>query len=47
MDPSRPIPGSAALGWLGRGAARPKNGLFGAVRHISGVWYLFRLTVYY
>ena len=47
MEPSRPIPASAALGWLGRGAARPKNGLFGAVRHISGVWYLFRLTVYY
>ena len=47
MDPSRPIPGSAALGWVGRSAARPKDSLVGALQHISGLWYLLRLTIYY
>lgn len=47
MESSRPFPGSAVLGRLGRGGITQKNALFGTLRHISGLWYLFRLTVYY
>lgn len=47
MEPSRPFPGSGFLGQIGRGGVRQKNAIVAILRHVSGVWYLFRLTLYY
>ena len=47
MPESRSMPGSAALGRIGRAGLQQRDSAIGALQHISGVWYLFVLSLYY
>ena len=47
MANSRLVPGVDFLGRIGRAGGGQARALIGTLEHISGVWYLFRLTCFY
>lgn len=47
MADSGPFPGSGILGRIGRSATVAKDANVGLLQHISGIWFLFVLSLYY
>lgn len=47
MADSGPIPGSGFLGKIGRATLQQKGSVVGLLQHISGIWHLFVLSLYY
>jgi len=47
MADSRPVPGTGFLGKIGRAGLHQKGSFVALLQHISGIWHLFVLSLYY